>query len=180
MRLSRGFTLFELIAAMAVAAILLGIALPAFSHARAAASAGSVRADLAATLIDAVRHASVTGTEVIVCPSGGSLQCSGQTLWDAGWMAYADLDGDRSRDPGETLVDQVHAIDQRVHLRSTRGRTKLVFQPNGSNAGSNVTFTLCDARGTDYAVTLVMSNAGVMRTGTPTAQAAQDCMSGEG
>jgi type IV fimbrial biogenesis protein FimT len=51
-----------------------------------------------------------------------------------------------------------------------------VVQPNGGNAGSNVTFTLCDGRGADQATTLVLANNGRLRSGTPTADAAQACM----
>ena len=60
-----------------------------------------------------------------------------------------------------------------MHLRSTAGRTRLVFQPNGGNAGSNVTFTLCDGRGAATATTLVLANDGRLRAGTPTPDAAQ-------
>ena len=54
----------------------------------------------------------------------------------------------------------------------------MVFQPNGSNAGSNITWTLCDGRGAAAAVTIVVANNGRLRTGTPTAAAAQGCMAG--
>ena len=37
------------------------------------------------------------------------------------------------------------------------------------NAGSNVTFTLCDGRGASHARTLVLSNAGRLRHGVPSA-----------
>jgi type IV fimbrial biogenesis protein FimT len=63
-----------------------------------------------------------------------------------------------------------------VHLRSTAGRTRLVYQPNGGNAGSKVTFTLCDGRGAARAATLVLANDGRLRGGTPTASAAQACV----
>jgi len=177
-RASDGFTLIEAVVALLVAAILLAVALPAYSHARAAARAGAVRADLAATIIDAVRHAAITETEVVLCPAGPAGDCTGQPDWDGGWMAWADLDGSRSRGPNEPVVVQVKAIDEQVHLRSTVGRTRLVFQPNGGNAGSNVTFTLCDARGTDYAITLVLANDGRLRPGKPTMAAAQACLYG--
>ena len=174
----RGFTLIEATFVLFAIAILLTIALPAWSRARAAAHAGSVRAELAATIIDAVRHATAAGTEVVVCPTGGSGQCSGQTNWDKGWMAFADTDGDRRRGADETLIEQAGAIDDSVHLRSTRGRTRLLFQPNGGNAGSNVTFTLCDARGSDYATTLVLSNGGNLHAGRASEAAARNCASG--
>lgn len=178
MRHADGFTLIEALVVLVAMTILLAVALPAWSHARAAAHAGSVRAELAATVLDAVRHATITETEVVLCPIDDGGGCSGQVGWDGGWVAWADLDGDRSRDASETVVAQAAAIDTQVHLRSTRGRTRLVFQPSGSNAGSNVTFTLCDSRGTDYAITLVLSNAGHLHPGKPTTAAAQDCLYG--
>jgi type IV fimbrial biogenesis protein FimT len=74
------------------------------------------------------------------------------------------------------VLRRIAALGGRVHLRSTTGRTRLVFQPNGGNAGSNVTFTLCDGRGPAKAVTLVLANSGRLRTGQPTEAAALGCM----
>ena len=53
-----------------------------------------------------------------------------------------------------------------------------MFQPNGGNAGSNVTFTLCDSRGIEKATTLVLANDGRLRQGKPSADAAQACVYG--
>jgi type IV fimbrial biogenesis protein FimT len=61
-------------------------------------------------------------------------------------------------------------------LRTTAGRTRLVFQPDGSAAGSNVTFTLCDGRGPQRAVALVMNNAGALRAVPAAAAQAQACV----
>ena len=52
-----------------------------------------------------------------------------------------------------------------ARLLSSSGRTRIIFQGNGGNAGSNVTFTLCDGRGAGKAQTLVVSNAGNLRRG---------------
>lgn len=176
-RLAKGFTLIEALIVLAIAAVLLAVAVPAWSQARAAASAGAVRADLAASLLDAVRHSAITGSEVVVCPAGAN-GCNGSTSWDGGWMVFADINGNRAPDPNETRVASVGPLPDAVHLRTTTGRTRLVFQPNGGNAGSNVTFTLCDSRGPKFATTLLLSNAGQMRTGQPTAAAAWNCVYG--
>jgi type IV fimbrial biogenesis protein FimT len=175
---ANGFTLIEALIVMTVTAILLAIAIPAYSHASAAAHSGAARVELAATVLAAVRHSAIAGTEVVVCPRTGSGQCSGQAIWDGGWMAYADINGNRVRDSNETVLAQVNTLQGGVHLRSTTGRTRLIFQPNGGNAGSNVTFTLCDSRGPEKATTLVLSNAGNLRSGKPTPRAARDCAYG--
>jgi len=174
-----GFTLIEALAVMAIAAILLAVAIPAWSHAKAAANAGSVRANLATSLLDAVRHSAIAGSEVVVCPVAASGQCSGSTNWDGGWMAFADINGDRMPGAGETRLGGSRVLPAGTHLRTTAGRTKLVFQPNGGSAGSNVTFTLCDSRGVTSATTLVLSNLGSFRAGKPTASAAWDCVYGK-
>jgi type IV fimbrial biogenesis protein FimT len=176
-RTVKGFTLIEALVVMAVAAILLAVAIPAWSHARAAANAGSVRAELASTLLDAVRHSAIAGTEVVVCSSSPS-GCSGSTNWDSGWIAFADINGNRVPDANETRLVRGNALPSDVHLRTTAGRTRLVFQPNGGNAGSNVTFTLCDSRGPTSATTLVLSNTGNLRPGQPTEAAAWSCVYG--
>lgn len=175
---TKGFTLVEALIAMAVAAILLAVAVPSWSHAMAAANAGSVRARLAASLLDAVRHSVLAESEVVVCPIGASGHCSGSANWDGGWIVFADLNGNRIPDQNETRLSGGPALPENVHLRTTASRTRLVFQPNGGNAGSNVTFTLCDARGPKSATTLVLSNAGNLRPGQPTQAAAFNCAYG--
>jgi type IV fimbrial biogenesis protein FimT len=175
-RPTKGFTLIEALVAMAVAAVLLAIAVPSWSQARAAASSGAVRSDLVASILDAVRHAANAGSEVVVCPVSVPGQCSGSANWDRGWMVFADINRNRIADAYETRVSEHRPLPDQVKLRTTAGRTALVFQPNGGNAGSNVTFTLCDTRGIESAVSLVLSNAGNLRTAKPTASAAWNCV----
>ncbi|GAB3103439.1 GspH/FimT family pseudopilin [Lysobacter terrae] len=174
----KGFTLIEALIVLCVVAILLAIAVPAWSNALAAAHSGAVRADLAASLLAAIRHSSLAGSEVVICPVAATAQCSGAANWDQGWMAFADLNGNRIADANETRLGTHEALPHGVHLRSTQGRKKIVFQPNGGNAGSNITLTLCDARGVNSATTLVLSNTGNLRGGKPTSAAASNCVYG--
>ena len=58
----------------------------------------------------------------------------------------------------------------RVRLRSTAGRTRIVFQGNGGNGGSNVSFTLCDGRGPERARSLILANFGRLREDAPSPQ----------
>lgn len=174
-RTRRGFTLVEAVICLAIAGILLGVAIPALKDALAETRASATRAALLASWTTAVGHAATTGTEVVLCPSAGT-GCRDSYDWSGGWIAFADLDGNRRRAPGETLVDATDALHGSVRLRSTTGRRRLVVQPNGGNAGSNVTFTLCDHRGIEDAVTLVLANTGRLRAGKPTRKAARGCI----
>lgn len=177
-RLERGFTLVEMMIAMLVVGLLLAVAIPAWSNALARTHAAAARAALLATLTGAVRHAAITGTEVVVCPSDGA-DCRGGWDWTGGWIAYADSDGDRSRAAGETLLDRHPPLAEDVRLLTSRGRRRLVFQPNGGNAGSNATFTLCAGRRPPSATTLVLANSGRFRA-SRSAAADRLCADGGG
>lgn len=172
---ARGFTLIEAAICLVVASILMAVAVPAVVDALARTHAASARAALLATLSVAIGHAANTGTEVVLCPAAGE-SCLKSMDWSAGWIAYADIDGNRRRSAGETLVHRADALHADVRLHSTKGRKRLIVQPNGGNAGSNVTFTLCDRRGADAAVTLVLANNGRLRNGEPKRKAAQGCI----
>ena len=170
-----GFTLIEAVVVASLASILAGIAVPAAQHAAEAARSGATKGALVEAWLSSVAHSANTGSEVVLCP-GDAGGCREGIDWSRGWIAFADLDGNRTRSHNETLLTKADPLGGKLHLRSTTGRTRVVFQPNGGNAGSNITWTLCDGRGADKATTIVISNQGRLRAGTPTAAAAQACM----
>jgi len=176
-RRHRGFTLIEACLALAVVAVCLGVAIPSLRGAVSAAHAGAAEASMVEAFSTALRHATTTDVEVVLCPSSDGDACLETADWSGGWIAFADLDGNRSHGPGETLLLHRAALANGVHLRGTSGRKRLVFQPQGgAAAGSNVTFTLCDLRGASKAVTLVLANSGRFRQDQPDAATAQACM----
>ncbi len=170
-RLQRGFTLIELMIVVAVLAILFGVALPAWSGFLEAGRAGAAKAALLSSLTTSVNRAAVTGSHAVLCSSVDRATCSGDLDWTSGWVAFLDRNGNRQRDADEALITAEGPLGGKVTLQTTSGRTRLVLQPNGGNAGSNVTFTLCDGRGPSRAQTLVINNRGGMRYGTPSAKA---------
>ena len=178
-RTTTGFTLIEAMVCLGVAGVLLCVAGPACADLVQRSHAAAARAALLDSLMQAIRHSALTGSEVVLCP-GSDAGCAATSDWSGGWIAYADIDGDRVRDAGETLVRAVPALASGIHLVTSTGRKRLVFQPMGGNAGSNATFTLCDRRGARSAVSLVLSNYGRLRAGKPSAASAQRCADGGG
>lgn len=172
-----GFTLLELLIALVVLGLLFGLAVPAWGRIVARVHAATAREAITATLFDAQRNAAVLGREIVICPaSAGS--CDGGHDWSRGWIAFVDANGNRLPDGTEPVFDRTPALPDGVHLIGSAGRPRLVFQPFGGNAGSNVTFTLCDRRGADDALALILSNGGRLRTDRPTPAAAAACVAG--
>lgn len=168
MKAQHGLTLIELLIVLAVAGILLGIAVPAFSGGLEASRSGAARGSLLASLVVASVRAGITGVHAVLCPSTDGLNCMDSSDWSQGWLVFLDSNASRELEGGERLLRAEPALAGRARLRSTVGRTRIVFQGNGGNAGSNVTFTLCDGRGPKRARALIMSNSGTLRDGVAT------------
>lgn len=166
----RGWTLIELAIVLAVASLLLGITAPALNRGLEAARASDARAELEISLLAASSHAAISGVRGVLCPSADGQACVDSPDWSGGWLVFLDSNASREFEGGERLLKVQPALKGRVRLHTTAGRTRIVFQGNGGNAGSNATFTLCDGRGPARAQALIMGNAGTLRDGTPTAE----------
>jgi type IV fimbrial biogenesis protein FimT len=172
MNSQRGYTLHELLLGLAGLGILCGIALPSFGDGMAAVRAGEARNALLESLMLASSRAALTETRSVICPSSDGERCDSGPDWGGGWIVFGDHDGDRERSALEPRIHAEPALAAGVRLRSSVGRTRIVIQGNGGNAGSNVTFTLCDSRGPAEAVSLVLSNRGRLRDQPADADAA--------
>jgi type IV fimbrial biogenesis protein FimT len=172
-----GFSLLDLLIALTILGILLGIALPALRNAVARVQATSARTAITATLFDAQRNATVIGREIVVCPATAT-QCIGGEDWSHGWIAFIDHDSDRLHGPGDQIVRQEEKLPAGVRLHGTSGRPRIVYQPNGGSAGTNITFTLCDRRGPKSAQALILSNGARLRHEPAKPAAAAACANG--
>ena len=166
-RQQSGFTLTELLIALAVFGILLGLALPGYQSSVQATRSTSVRSELVNSIQIAINQSILTGTRAVLCPSVDGTSCASGADWTAGWIGYMDNNGNRERQPDERLVHVQPALPDGVHLTTSAGRTRLVFQASGSNGGSNVRFTICDRRGPAKAQSLVLNNRGRLHAADP-------------
>lgn len=171
-----GITLIEVLIVLVVLGLLMGIVVPTVSGAVARVRAVGARAAISTTLFDAQRDATVLGQEVVICPGQGD--CVGGNDWSHGWLAFVDRDGDRQLGTDEPLIHREPALPAGVRLIGSTGRPRIVYQPNGSNAGSNIAFTLCDRRGPALAQSLYLANGGRFRHDTATPANAATCMAG--
>lgn len=165
----------ELLTSIAIIAVLLGIALPAWTSVQTKADLALARSTLVTTLTSSITYAGSTGTEVVLCPSRRGRQCANTWDWTDGWIAFGDTNGNRRRDPRETLLTETSALPESLRLLTSTGRRRVVIQPNGGNAGSNATFTLCSNKRPADSLLLVLSNRGQLRSAPASPEKAGTC-----
>lgn len=170
-----GFTLLQALIALGVVGVVVAIAQPIYANAVADVRIGEAKVDIYHSLLAAMNHAMVASAPVVMCSSADSQHCGKDVDWTYGWIVFADDDMNRDRGPDEKIVKLQNGLNDRIRVLSSIGRTRLMFQPNGGNAGSNVTFTICDARGHGRAASVVLANNGRIRQAPATAEAGAMC-----
>lgn len=172
-RASRGFTLAELMVTLAVLAVTVTMGVPAFAgvvqRAREANAYHLLTASLASARLAAVK----TGAPVTVCPSNDGATCRRDLVWEGGWIVYSDPA--RSEQPANAaaVLQRIEGIGAGVALRSTRGRHRVRFTPDGWSYGSNLSIRLCREDGARLLGKVVVNNAG--RPRSERAEAGTDC-----
>jgi type IV fimbrial biogenesis protein FimT len=171
----RGFTLIELIFTTAVIGMLCAISLPALGSLTQRSQSRAAN-DTLVTALNLARSSAVNrGSEIVLCPSADQKHCDDGIWWQQGWIVFHDLDRNGTRNGDEAILSVVQAQHD-MAIASSVGRDHLIYRSDGSATGTNLTFTLCDRRGSAHASTIVVSNSGRPRQGTPTkAQAAAAC-----
>jgi type IV fimbrial biogenesis protein FimT len=155
----RGVTLPELVFTLAIAAGLLGWAVPTFRDLQR----NSERAREVNQFIQAVylaRSEAIKRNGVVsLCPSLNGQSCGPSgTPWHRGWIVFVNLDRDSPaiRDSGEDLL-RVYAPWREG--RVSANRTTLSFRSFGQS-GVTATFTFCDDRGPSAARAVIISQTG--------------------
>ncbi|HPF26353.1 MAG: GspH/FimT family pseudopilin [Steroidobacteraceae bacterium] len=85
-----GYTLLELMTALAILGVLLGIAVPSFQAYTRNSAATAAQNDLVTSLHFARSEALLRSRAVSVCASTDSLACSNSTDWSTGWIVFTD------------------------------------------------------------------------------------------
>lgn len=172
-----GFTLIEMLMALAIFAVLLALAGPSYAKLIGHAHNRTARSALHASLSQARLAAVSRGMHVVVCPSENQQGCARTTRWQHGWIVFVDPDRDGERSTDEPLVAAAQAQPDGVAIVTSGGRLGVDFQPDGTAPGTNLSLTICDrAAGAEASVQLVVSNAGRTRNGAPTPEQAEACL----
>jgi type IV fimbrial biogenesis protein FimT len=163
MRRDSGFTLIELMIAIALVAILLATAVPALDDfTNDARQTGAIN-DFIASIHLARNTAITTNARVTMCPSASGTNCE-VTAWDRGWIVFGDLNSNGSLDVGETIVSASAAVEG-LNIQSGEFPLALMYRPNGramtaALTGNSGEFSVCDFRGADHAKVILVELSG--------------------
>lgn len=141
-RLTAGYSLYELIITLTVAAVVLGIGVPKFSELLARQRQ---RVELNALLhaVYAARKQSLASRRVVsLCPSPDGQQCRPGNDWSGGWLMFVNTDRDSPPrvDASEEILAR-HTVDPAVRLTANRHG----FSSRGTwFRTTNGTFVACD------------------------------------
>ncbi|GAB2660729.1 GspH/FimT family protein [Arenimonas aestuarii] len=142
-----GFSLVELVAVVAVFAVVLAVAAPGFSRLRERHAALEAFHSLSVALAGARMAAIQRGRPVSICPSADGQRCRLDLVWDEGWLVYLDA---RRRPQPERAAD-VLWHEQRaagpLAIRGSPGRHRVRYQPTGLSGGSNASLRVCSRDG---------------------------------
>jgi type IV fimbrial biogenesis protein FimT len=156
----RGLTAIELIATVAVVVIVLAVGVPGMR--------GFVSRQEVGTAVDALvghlqlaRVAAVSGGHpVVLCPTADGSSCAGVTAWESGYLVFEDRDGDRRPDAAEPVLRSTLPAAKGVRVLTTTGRLRVVYQPDGTSGGTNLTFRVCPRDALTPGQAVVVSNVG--------------------
>lgn len=129
---ARGFSLVELMVAVAVTGILAAIAIPAFDSFILSNRLSAYASDFSAAARVARSEAMKRNLPVTLCKSSNGTSCVTSGGWEQGWIVLS----------GATVIKRQQATVTGYLLSSSSN--SLIFQPNGLGA-TQTTMTACRA-----------------------------------
>lgn len=136
-RAQSGLTLIELLTGLALLALLLSLAAPAFQAQVATSQLSSATQALMGSLMQARTQAIRLGRRVTVCRSNDQQQCDADPArgWDAGWLVFMDVDrtsGTPEVSASDTLLNRSEPLPPLLRVRGNSTLAAyLSFAANG-------------------------------------------------
>lgn len=130
---ARGFTMIELLVAIAVAALLFAIGVPMFRDASLGGRLSAAANDLLASVQLARSEAIKRNVAVRLCASSDGATCAAGGGWEQGWIV---LDAD------DNVIQKQPALPVGFRMTQSGGTTEIAFQPIGIGANAAV-ITVC-------------------------------------
>jgi len=133
---AHGFTLIEMMAVISISAILLAVAVPGMRSFMARNGQANSIHNLMGSITLARAEAIKRGTQVVMCrstdaDSAANPSCHAAGGWEAGWIVFADFNGDEAFDAsdGDVLLRAQGSIARQGRITHNGGA--LLFRPIG-------------------------------------------------
>lgn len=139
----QGFTMVELLMALAISAILLMVAVPSFQGAVLSSQLRTAANNLLVASVAARSEAIKRNAVVELCPSANGSTCGG--AWEGGWIVSCLSSDNTTCAAGGTSRLVLHAEGSAgpgIKVIAQGGATSLSFQPSGAAATAQ-TFKIC-------------------------------------
>jgi type IV fimbrial biogenesis protein FimT len=161
-----GFTLLEVMIALAIVGVLVGVGVPSFREAllnvRISAQANDLMSDLSVARSEAVKR----NLPVFLCPSKAGTSCDG-AAWSDGWMLYVDENNDTVFSAADLILKSRRATEGNNSIVATVADKNVLavsYRPTGLiGGGAAASFVICDSRTTP----LAGRNIEITTTGRP-------------
>lgn len=167
----RGFTLVELMVAIAVLAFLLAVVIPSFTDMTLGSKLRSQANDLVAGAVLARSEAIKRNSVVRMCVSADGASCIAGG-WEQGWVVFHDVDDDGAMDAGEAVLLQHQAAAAGFKITGTVASVR--FLPTGSGA-TQASLLVCRATPSVGTQERVVSISLTGRASVATPEAPSDC-----
>ncbi len=158
MRLSSGYSLYELLVTVVIISAVLTLGIPSFSDVLARQRQRVELNALFHAIHLAKKESIVRNRVVTICASRDLEQCESTTNWSNGWLIFENTDKDQPArvDESEPIVAR-HKVAQHVTLKSNR--RSYTFRSTQKRA-TNGTIVACDNTERIRARALVLSYTG--------------------
>lgn len=164
-----GATLVELMVVLAIAAILLGVAIPGFASLIHSSRLSAATSDLLVSLHLARSEAIKRNSRTVLCISADGTTCAASGGWQQGWLVFHDANNNAALDAGEAIIHARPAFPDSIRLTGNSTVAKYVsYAPTGgtksmSGAFQAGTLTVCNVADTSGAARRVV----ISSTGRP-------------
>jgi len=162
-----GVTLVELMVVLAVAAILVGLAIPGFASLVHSSRLSAATTELLVSLHLARGEAIKRNARTVVCISADGSTCSTSGGWHQGWLIFHDTNNNAALDPSETVIYARQALPDSIRLTGNSTVSKYIsYAPSGgtksvTGAFQAGTLTVCNvASASGAARRVVISSTG--------------------
>jgi len=154
----KGVSLFELLATLLIAGVLLAIGAPAMDKLILAARMTSSVNSFVHSIHLAKQVAQSSVRYVALCKSDDGSQCQHSGMWHDGWIVFVNTDRDDPPkvDDGEVIL-RVQGRFKGGYINANR--KSFIFRPFRKRS-TNGTFIFCDRRGAAKARAVIVSTTG--------------------